>query len=689
MFETLTRVATGMGEAEYYIGRLGTAFNDLSYVEIINKQGNVGFEALLQSIIKTDEGIYGLNNNLVQIIGNLDSTAEELYGVYTALDGLRNVLKFLKLDTDAISYASIRGAGSIEALASGITAYTEGFLTDAEQLALGINQLQIEFNKLNVVMPTNKESFTKLIESLDLSSEAGQELYGRLIVLSEGFAEVADSVEASIKNLQDDLDSITKTGFDTFETTISKMFAIIQSNITKTQALIDKLMGKENNTLVNSLIEYNKAYSDYMVTGNQESLDKLLNYADIASGLGGNNPKIIDELKKVQEGLKSEEEVIRVNVVDGLGGLLSLNQTQVTQLKDVVKDGKITNDELDNITGLTEEQKFGILEFANKSNYFSTEDTLQNLALYSKLQLEAYQKSIAEETSKLSKATFAYGDYIWAQEKIDIAKTLGVSYETAEPLVQKLQALSVSKNATADIQSLLGYKAGATSYDTTMASQLQALSPYLNYNIGGIIGDVQSATTSNLAEQRRQEAFARAKAEWTARYNSAILTATTAWGDNYVHSLYPDIGRDGKFNKKFGGMDTESEAQQAAIYHYSKWGHREGRVSPEAYKTQLYASLVNPLLEEKALKGYSSGGYTGDGGKYEPAGIVHRGEYVVNSETTRDLGLNNNSGGVFTEIVDELKQIKKENADMRLLMVKLTADNSRMLTIERATFASK
>lgn len=34
-----------------------------------------------------------------------------------------------------------------------------------------------------------------------------------------------------------------------------------------------------------------------------------------------------------------------------------------------------------------------------------------------------------------------------------------------------------------------------------------------------------------------------------------------------------------------------------------------------------------------SLKGqYSSGGYTGDGGKYEPAGVVHKGEYVVAQE---------------------------------------------------------
>ncbi|RRD90432.1 phage tail length tape measure family protein [Conchiformibius steedae] len=36
--------------------------------------------------------------------------------------------------------------------------------------------------------------------------------------------------------------------------------------------------------------------------------------------------------------------------------------------------------------------------------------------------------------------------------------------------------------------------------------------------------------------------------------------------------------------------------------------------------------------------GYSRGGYTGDGGKYEPAGIVHKGEYVLSQENVRQLG---------------------------------------------------
>lgn len=37
--------------------------------------------------------------------------------------------------------------------------------------------------------------------------------------------------------------------------------------------------------------------------------------------------------------------------------------------------------------------------------------------------------------------------------------------------------------------------------------------------------------------------------------------------------------------------------------------------------------------------GFATGGYTGDGGKYTPAGIVHRGEYVITKEATARLGL--------------------------------------------------
>lgn len=38
---------------------------------------------------------------------------------------------------------------------------------------------------------------------------------------------------------------------------------------------------------------------------------------------------------------------------------------------------------------------------------------------------------------------------------------------------------------------------------------------------------------------------------------------------------------------------------------------------------------------------FAGGGYTGPGGKYEPAGVVHRGEYVFDADSTRRIGVGN------------------------------------------------
>jgi lambda family phage tail tape measure protein len=41
------------------------------------------------------------------------------------------------------------------------------------------------------------------------------------------------------------------------------------------------------------------------------------------------------------------------------------------------------------------------------------------------------------------------------------------------------------------------------------------------------------------------------------------------------------------------------------------------------------------------MNGFSGGGYTGDGGKYDPAGIVHKGEFVFTKEATQRIGARN------------------------------------------------
>ena len=46
----------------------------------------------------------------------------------------------------------------------------------------------------------------------------------------------------------------------------------------------------------------------------------------------------------------------------------------------------------------------------------------------------------------------------------------------------------------------------------------------------------------------------------------------------------------------------------------------------------------SPPMKEFHPAGFATGGYTGPGGKYQPAGIVHAGEYVMDQETVRAAG---------------------------------------------------
>ena len=55
------------------------------------------------------------------------------------------------------------------------------------------------------------------------------------------------------------------------------------------------------------------------------------------------------------------------------------------------------------------------------------------------------------------------------------------------------------------------------------------------------------------------------------------------------------------------------------------------RAAAAAVRTATALSNINSI-------GFASGGYTGDGGKYQPAGVVHKGEFVVSKAQVNRLG---------------------------------------------------
>ena len=682
MFETMTRVATGMEEAEYYIERLGYQFRDLPYWEVINKQGNVGFEALLQSIIKTDEGLYGLNNNLVQVIGSLDSTAEELYGAYTILDGLRDRLKFLNHNINGLSFGMIKGAGSIDALQSGFEAFFEGFLTDTEQLSYITSVMSKEFNKLNIALPVNKDAFKALLAGIDLTTVAGQELYGRLIILSEGFAEVADAVAESIKALEEQLLDKGTQAFEDFNTALEKVFKSVQSMIAKTKNLINSITEKTTeDDLYTRLVKYNKLFDEFALTSSEETYDAILALSQSLADDSDVAPSVLKRLDAVQGSLTEKEQVLRVNIVDGLGELLGLNQAQLQQLQTSVSDGKLTNTELTSINGLTQVQKDGIVSFAEKSSTFSTEDTLSSLELYAQQQLALFKQDVEKEKVGMSGTTFQYGDYVGLQEQIDIAKTLGVSYGTAKPMVESLQALSISTNLKKDLSSLIGFN--GYEFDWTKVSQIERLGANLSPEIIRTLNSIKAESNYNITNRN---AFEAAKSEFMSRLATAesnLQSYNNALGGAYNSAAYWDE----KVKKTDNGSSNYKKYKANRTAAWNDINNYTALVNNTS-------SLITTLLDEKRLKGYSAGGYTGNGGVYDVAGLVHKGEYVLSQNDLRNVGgrasveafINGKASNIIINldpVVQEIKSLKEENQYMKQLLVKIAADGTKALSTQR------
>ncbi|MCG3690142.1 hypothetical protein [Aliarcobacter butzleri] len=484
MFETLTRVATGMEEAGFYIKRLGQEYEDLKYTEIINKQGDVGFEALYQSITKFEEATYPVNNNLLLIVENLDATAEELYSIYVNLDELRDRLIYLGHEAQGLSSDMIMGAGSISELTDAFSSYFDNFLSDDEQLTYNTQQLIEKFNTLNIALPTSKDGFRALLSSIDLTTASGQELYGRIIVLNDAFASVANETAKSIEELNN-------LSFESFISSVDKANDIFKSLKDTALSFINSFSSSSD--LKTNLISYNKKraeFESYFLSDGTlkdgTDYDKVKSiYTDLSNvskTLASNDDylknSLIDVFSNDINNFDFAQDVMKVKIVDGLGDLLSLNFEQVIALKDLFKNNSISKAELETL-GLEKNQLDKILEYINNSSIISNNESL--------------------EKDRLSKQTFTYNDYVGQQEQVDIVKLLGVSYNTAKPLIQNLQNLGQldSSKLFSYVSDLVGFKTGSENYDLTTFSQIQSLNPYLSIDVSTILEDIKKQALLN------------------------------------------------------------------------------------------------------------------------------------------------------------------------------------------------
>lgn len=139
--------------------------------------------------------------------------------------------------------------------------------------------------------------------------------------------------------------------------------------------------------------------------------------------------------------------------------------------------------------------------------------------------------------------------------------------------------------------------------------------------------------------------FSQLWATITGLFSSAWANIQTIWGGATVwfSGLWEGIK-----SAAFGMFDSISQKVSSVVASIKsflgfgddveKMGAKIGNVASQVISKE-HAGQITKTAEMAANTGFSSGGFTGQGGKYTPAGIVHKGEYVMTKEATSRLGV--------------------------------------------------
>ncbi|MCE0490996.1 phage tail tape measure protein [Pantoea sp. Mb-10] len=172
--------------------------------------------------------------------------------------------------------------------------------------------------------------------------------------------------------------------------------------------------------------------------------------------------------------------------------------------------------------------------------------------------------------------------------------------EQYEALMQK----STRDSADAQYQAALNLYAGQSTLNKGIVSLAEAASERVTNSLTGLLTGTQSfkENISNLFASLAQSVI-KSLVEMAAQ---ALLTKT-------VLSSFMSFG-----GSALGAVGSGVAASAGSV---------GGMGMPTGY--QSYAS------------GFDGGGYTGDGGKFDPAGVVHKGEFVFTKEATSRIGVAN------------------------------------------------
>lgn len=124
-------------------------------------------------------------------------TAGSIAQTISAIKMLIDVFPDFAGQTQDTVHAIATDMGGLQNLTTAYNSYLEGFYSEEERRALAMKQLGAQFADLGVALPDSRDAFRALVESQDLSTEAGQKMFAALMALNGAFAQLTETAPAA------------------------------------------------------------------------------------------------------------------------------------------------------------------------------------------------------------------------------------------------------------------------------------------------------------------------------------------------------------------------------------------------------------------------------------------------------------------------------------------------------------
>jgi tape measure domain-containing protein len=367
--------------------------------------------------------------------------------------------------------------------------------------------------------------------------------------------------------------------------------------------------------------------------------------------------KIIDLAKldkeKFEESIKVRKEELKLEFkgseLDALNKVLDLILLKRKQLIDLNAQNQIdviNEKELEDfkkaVQGLKEvdfQTELENLQNANKKLVDEQQklyDDLNNAT--TKKQRDSIRKQIEERNKEIAKGIKAEADL--KIKEIERQRDEELKNNKLQPierlLIEKKAALDILKikNETADQVNQLDQKSSEEAKKISKA-EIEARKKALEQ-----LAKETVQLINQVIEARKAEAQAAIDAQ-TKRIEKAKEIAE----NGNAELLQLEEERLTKLNQQYARYVRQQQAltliqltaeSALAIAKAARDGGAAAPFTIAATLIALAAGFVAAKAQaSQAIGSFASGGYTGDGGKYESAGIVHKGEFVFNQETTR------------------------------------------------------